>query len=114
MVIVSVQQPLAEHIHGMLFILGVVEQSLPQGHVTKRLRKSQQKRILTGFTTGQNIFHSIPLTLFLFFGGNTRNDQIDAAHGHVGHVLNSSLHVFLYFFGHGRDARTKSDHQIQG
>ena len=64
-VVVSVQKPLAEHIHRVLFVFRVVEQSLLQGDVTKGLRKSQQKRIFAGFTTGQNIFHSSFLFLSL-------------------------------------------------
>ena len=64
--VIGTQQALAEHIHRALFpTLVVCIQCFLQGHITKGLGKSQQERILTGFTTGQNIFHNLPLLLFI-------------------------------------------------
>ena len=64
--VIGTQQALAEHIHRALFPTLVVRfQCFLQGHITKGLGKSQQERILTGFTTGQNIFHNLPLLLFI-------------------------------------------------
>ena len=62
MIVVCIQQMLAEAIHRMPFIIFfVVDDGFCQRDITKGLRKCQQKCIFAGFSTGQNIFHNVPL-----------------------------------------------------
>ena len=72
MIVVCVQQMLAETIHRVLFIVFFMAgNGLCQRDITKGLRKCQQKCILACFSTGQNIFHNVPLAARSLSGQST-------------------------------------------
>ena len=76
MVVISIQQQLAEAIHRVLFVVFcMVGQSLCQRDVAKGLRKCQQKCILASFSTGQNVFHNIPFITGALPAGKPRQRE---------------------------------------
>ena len=62
-IVVGIQQHPAECVQRMVgIVFFVAGQRFSQRDIAEGLGESQQKGILAGFSTGQNVFHNIPFT----------------------------------------------------